>query len=111
MPEGIKRDALIRYNLLRQLLTFCERTVEGDNMRWKFKCSVRDNDKFIQLMEKFDRRFSCGIIKNKKCHKELWKKLSYILKNHYCIVHKNDEYRTKDERYIIISFNSDSSLV
>ena len=111
MPEGIKRDALVRYDLLRQLLLFCDKSIDNNVMRCKFKCSLRDDDKFILLMEKFDRRFSSGIVKNKKCHKDLWNRLSYVLKNHFCIVHKNNCYYSENERYTSITFSIDDSLV
>lgn len=115
MPDGLHRDALIRYRLLVQLLQFCERTIEGDTMKWLFKCSVRNDDKFKDLMTQFDRRFNTNIMKNRECHKDLWKKLSHILSHHLCIVHQCTRHQRRINGEIvdvnIITFNSDDSLV
>lgn len=103
LPIGLHRDSIIRYRLLVQLLQLCERIIEGDTMKWLFKKSVCSDDKFTLLMHQFHKHFDTHII----CNENVWNTVSHTLSQYYCIVHTVEVSST----HIIISFNSDDSLM
>lgn len=107
IPDGIRRDAIIRYSLLLQFLQFCNRSIEDDIMRWRFKRSIREDEKFTLLMKKFERKFSSNIINTDNSQEELWMKISSILENQFCIIHEIND----NDTCISISFDKDGTLI